>query len=217
MTGLRTLSTPARGAAALGLALAISAAIAAPAAAVDFGTSCRNPDDSYTVSVPRDWYYNERVEGGEVDDVAACRFFSSSDFEIRPATDATGIAISISREATAPRAEGSETTVGGKSATIIESVAGEDGFEPAGTRHYQYWIDMGDDWLVADTSDGPNYVGDYDTNTEVLDAMMGTVTFGTGTLPDTAMGSWGGGWLGLVLGVVLLALAFIAGRATSPK
>lgn len=55
----------------------------------------------------------------------------------------------------------------------------------------------------------------WTTFTQVLDAMMDTLSFGTGKLPDTAMGSWGVDWLGLAAGVVLLALAFIAGRATS--
>ena len=212
---MRSLTTRA---AVLAASTAILLAMAAvPVSATELTHACTNHDDGYTVRLPDGWYHNERVEGGQLDDVAACRFFSPSDFEIRPATDAAGIAISISREASAPSAEDMETEVGGRPAVVLETTAGEGGFEPPGTRHYQYWIDMGDDWLVAGTSDGPNYVGDYAANIEVLQAMMDTLTFGTGTLPDTAMGSWGGGWLGLAAGIILVALGFIAGRATSSR
>lgn len=165
----------------------ILAVVTAPAAAVELGKTCTNSDDGYTVGVPDGWYHNERVEGDGLDDIAACRFFSPSDFEVRPASEASGIAISITREETPPRAEGTETTVGGKRATIIETQVGEDGYEPAGTRHYQYWIDMSADWLVVGTSDGPNYVGGYDDNKAILDAMMESFTFNAASLPDTAM------------------------------
>jgi hypothetical protein len=190
---------------ALGMGFASAGSIATAAAA---DVRCTNQIDGYSLRVPDGWYYNERVEGGEAEDIAACRFLSPSDFEIRPATDANGIAISIGREGTPPRAEGSDTTVGGLPATIIETVAGDDGFEPAGTRHYQYWIDTGDDWLVADTSDAPNYVGDYDANKATLDMVMDGLTFTAAKLPDTSTATQDGSWLALIAGAGLLALAF---------
>lgn len=179
----------------------------APATAVELTQGCTNPDDRYSVDLPRGWYYNEAVDGGESDDVSACRFFSPEDFEVRPASGVAGVAISIGREATAPRAEGRSTTVDGGRAIIVETVTAEDGFEPAGTRHYQYWIDIGADWLVAGTSDGPTWVGDYRENQATLDAMMETLSFRTATLPDTAVPDGAPVPLTLVGGLAMIVLA----------
>jgi LPXTG-motif cell wall-anchored protein len=46
--------------------------------------------------------------------------------------------------------------------------------------------------------------------------MMENLAFAVPKLPDTAKGA-GGSWLALVAGVGLLALAFVAGRATSRR
>jgi hypothetical protein len=184
----------------------LAMAASTPVAAVELTQRCTNPEEGYTVSLPRGWYYNETVEGDGTDDVAACRFFSPDDFEVRPGSGVSDVAIGIGREATAPRAEGEATTVGGKPAIILETEAGDDSFDPAGTRYYQYWIDIGDDWLVATTSDGPTWVGEYEDNKDVLDAMMGTLTFGTTSLPDTALADATSPWP-LAVGGMLLLLA----------
>lgn len=160
-----------------------------PVAATELTQRCTNPEEGYTVSLPRGWYYNETVEADGTDDVAACRFFSPDDFEVRPGSGVSDVAIGIGREATAPRAEGEATTVDGEPAVILETEANEDNFDPAGTRYYQYWIDIGADWLVATTTDAPGWVGEYEDNKAVLDAVMDSLTFGAATpgLPDTAM------------------------------
>lgn len=139
---------------------------------------CTNEQDGYTVAYPDGWWANEFVEGGEVDDVAACRFFAPEEIEIRPASQAAGMAIAIGRQPTAPPLEGEATTVGGREAVVLEGVSTEDGpFDPAGTRTRQYWIELGDEWLVGTTSDGPAWEGDYDENVEILDAMMDSLEF----------------------------------------
>lgn len=186
----------------------VAMAAAMPVAAVELTQRCTNPEEGYTVSLPRGWYYNETVEADGTDDVAACRFFSPDDFEVRPASGVADVAIGIGREATAPRAEGEATTVGGKPATILETEASEESFDPAGTRYYQYWIDIGDEWLVATTSDGPGWVGEYEDNKVVLDAMMRTLTFGTTSLPDTALAEPTSPWP-LAAGGTLLLLATV--------
>jgi len=184
----------------------LAMAAATPVAAVELTQRCTNPEEGYTVSLPRGWYYNETVEADGTDDVAACRFFSPDDFEVRLGSGVSDVAIGIGREATAPRAEGEATTVGGKPAIILETEASDDSFDPAGTRYYQYWVDIGDDWLVATTSDGPTWVGEYEDNKDVLDAMMGTLTFGTTSLPDTALADATSPWP-LAVGGMLLLLA----------
>jgi hypothetical protein len=186
----------------------VAIAAPTPVAAVELTQRCTNPDEGYTVSFPRGWYYNETVEADGIDDVAACRFFSPEDFEVRPASSVADVAVGIGREATAPRAEGEATTVGGRSATILETEAGDDGFDPAGTHYYQYWIDIGDEWLVATTTDGPGWVGSYDVNKDVLDAMMRTMTFGTSSLPDTAVADPTSPWP-LAAGGTLLLMATV--------
>jgi hypothetical protein len=158
-----------------------------PVAAQELGPECTNAELGYAVAFPIGWYVNERVDGGELDDVAACRFFSPQDFEVRPQSEVAGIAISISAQSDGPRG-GTPTTVGGKPAFVTETETQEDGVEPAGTRHYDYWIEIGPDtWLLADTSDAPSSVGDFEDNKMVLDEMMASLTFDAGGLPDTAL------------------------------
>ena len=189
-------------------------AAALPVAAVELTQQCTNPEEGYTVSLPRGWYYNETVEADDTDDVAACRFFSPDDFEVRPGSGVSDVAIGIGREATAPRAEGEATTVGGKPAIILETEANDDSFDPAGTRYYQYWIDVGAEWLVATTTDAPGWVGDYDDNKAVLDAMMDTLSFAPGSLPDTALAMPVNPWpLGAGATLVLLVGAASVRRA----
>jgi hypothetical protein len=169
----------------------LSLASFAPVGAQTLSQECTNPDVDYTVAFPTGWYVNGRVEGGELEDVAACRFFAPQDFEVQPQAGIAGIAVSIGAQSDGPPgALTPETSVGGKPAYVTETTVEQDGIEPAGTRHYDYWVELGPDaWLRAGTSDAPNVVGDYDENKAVLDAMMDSLTFGAETpgLPDTAM------------------------------
>lgn len=203
-----TLTTRAAVLAAVITPVILAMATATPVAAVELTQRCTNPEEGYTVNLPRGWYYNETVEADDTDDVAACRFFSPDDFEVRPGSGVSDVAIGIGREATAPRAEGEATTVGGKPATILETEASNDSFDPAGTRYYQYWIDIGAEWLVATTTDAPGWVGEYEDNKVVLDAMMGTLSFGTTRLPDTALAVPTTRWP-LTAGGTLLVLAAV--------
>ncbi|HYI65719.1 MAG TPA: hypothetical protein VEW95_02220 [Candidatus Limnocylindrales bacterium] len=185
----QALTSSGRLLATIGVAAAALFTMAAPVHAQDLGQDCTNPDDGYSVAYPTGWYANERVEGGEADDVAACRFFSPEEFVVVPASQATNIAVAIGVQQDGPPTSGEQTTVGERPATRIESVAPEGGFEPAGTQTYAYWIDLGDGtWLLASTSDGPNWTGDYEENKATLDAMMESLAFDDGgMLPDTAI------------------------------
>ncbi len=167
----------------------LSVAPVATVGAQTLSQTCTNPDFGYTVAFPAGWYVNASVEGGDLDDVAACRFFSPQDFEVRPQAGIAGVAIAIGGEQSGPSgARTPETTVGGKPAYVTEMTTEEDGFEPAGTRHYDYWIEIGPDtWLVAGTSDAPTSVGEYEANKDTLDAMMDSLIFASPRLPDTAV------------------------------
>lgn len=192
--------------------LALLAASATAVSAQDLTQECSNADVGYGVGFPDGWYVNERVEGGELEDVAACRFFSPQDFEVQPQSGIAGIAIAIGVAGNGPEG-GTATTVGGRAAVVTETTVEEDGVEPAGTRHYDYSIELGpDSWLVAGTSDAPNFVGDYDENKAVLDTMMDSLTFvgsDGGGLPDTSVAAPVGHVPGLI-GLLLLASAGLA-------
>jgi len=167
----------------------LSIAFSAPVGAQTLGWECSNDEFDYTIGVPTGWYANEHVEGGELDDVSGCRFFSPEDFSVQPQSGLADVAIGITPQRTEPEG-GTATTVGGRPAVVTETQTVEDGMEPAGTRHYDYWIELGEGlWLVAGTSDAPNFVGDYEQNRETLDAMMDSLTFDERgvQLPDTAL------------------------------
>jgi hypothetical protein len=205
---------------AISLPLVLILATVAPVAAVDLTQKCSNTDDGYSVSLPRGWYYNERVEGGELDDVAACRFFGPEDFEVTPQAGIGGMAIAMGLGNDGPPGETTpDTTVDGKPAFVTEMTVPEDGVEPAGTRHYDYWIEIGPDaWLVAGTSDAPNLVGDYDENKAVLDAMMDSLRFPVASLPDTALATGPAAPLALAGGLAMILLALVTtGRRRSQR
>jgi hypothetical protein len=205
---------------AISLPLVLTLAAVTPVAAVDLSQQCSNTDDGYSVSLPRGWYYNERVEGGDLEDVAACRFFGPEDFYVAPQAGIGGMAIAIGLGNDGPPGEMTPgTTVDGKPAFVTETTVGEDGLEPAGTRHYDYWIEIGPDaWLVAGTSDAPNFVGDYEENKAVLDAMMDSLRFGVASLPDTALATSPAAPLALASGLAMILLALVAtGRQLSRR
>lgn len=211
----RSIRPPRRLALAL-VAAASTASAATPALAAELGQRCTNPDEGYVVGYPETWLTNDRVEAGALPDVSACRFFGPEPFEVRPASGIGGVGITITTRADDPPAGGRPTTVDGRPAQAVETVAAEDGLEPAGTRSYQVWIEDGTEWLVLTTSDGPTWVGGYEQNRTVLDAMAGSLDFEDRSLPDTAVPARPPmlGWVsGAVVAAILLALGGVrAGR-----
>jgi hypothetical protein len=144
---------------------------------------CENATDGYALDVPSDWYANPRVEGGEgLDDVAACRFFGPTEFEIAPnAGIPPAVAISIQIVADAPPAAGEvvesrDVLVDGSDATVRLVETTSDGFTPAGTLVYEYLVTM-DDGRVLLVGTDSSRDGDFEEHREVLDAMMQTLDF----------------------------------------
>ena len=186
--------------------------------------SCTNPEFGYTVSFPNNWYYNLHVDGGASSDIPACSYFSSEDFELTPGSEPTGVSIGISPGTDEfDASQGEQVTVGGQNAVRYESEVTTPGFE--GT-YYTYVIDMGDGTtLTAQTVD--TWVGPYEENKEILDAMMESLTFGatqgeptdeatptpeaTATqLPDVAMPAPGGGVTATALLTALTGLVALS-------
>ena len=179
--------------------------------------ACTNPEVGYTVNFPNNWYYNTHVAGeGAAEDVEACRYFSSEDFTVTPGSEPTGVSIAISSDHSAFDASADElVTVGGRQAARYESESTTPGFKGM---YYVYSIDLGDGTtLAAQTSD--RWVGDYEENKDILDAMMQSLVFGVQatptpgptTLPDAAASV--GSSLSprtLLLGSVLAAIAVMS-------
>ena len=188
--------------------------------------SCTNPEVGYTVNFPNNWFYNTHVSGeGGAEDVEACRYFSSEDFTVTPGSEPTGVSIGMSRDRSAFDASaGEQTTVGGRDAVRYEAESTTPGFEGM---FYVYSIDLGDGTtLTAQTSD--RWVGDYEENKDILDAMMESLVFGAAAtptpqptatpeptkLPDAAMnapvtGTSGTGVLAIVVAALFMASASV--------
>ena len=144
---------------------------------------CENATDGYALDVPSDWYANPRVEAGEgLDDVAACRFFGPTEFEIAPnAGLPAGVAISVQVVPEAPPPSGEvvesgEMVVDGRDATVRLLETTSEGLTPAGTLVYEYLVVM-DDGRVLLVGTDSSRDGDFEEHRDVLDAMMESLDF----------------------------------------
>lgn len=137
---------------------------------------CANPDSGYVVQFPGSWHTNADGE------VAGCRFFHPSRFEVPARPETLAVAVSLRRErvpfalvtAYGDDAQVEELDVDGHRARRAEYVASGETFLPAGTRVYELAIDLGDETLIATARD----VGDglaFDEAKDVLDRMTETL------------------------------------------
>ncbi len=140
--------------------------------------SCENPEAGYAVRYPEGWHSNP----GDV--ASPCSYFHPEPFEVPEATEALGMAISVSREPVAfNRIAGGdrairvvsreETEVDGRRAIARETEATGDALLPAGVRGYQYLVDLDGETLVASTYDVEGL--DFERNRSVLDRMAETL------------------------------------------
>ncbi|HEX7196035.1 MAG TPA: hypothetical protein VF364_04275 [Candidatus Limnocylindria bacterium] len=153
---------------------------ASSSAARDF-YRCENATDGYALDVPSDWYANPHVEAGEgLDDVAACRFFGPTEFEIAPnAGLPDGVAISIQLSPEAPPAAGTvisstDTTVAGRDATVREVETTSEGPTPPGTHVYEYVVSLADGRFLHASTDSLDET-EFAERRRILDAMMETL------------------------------------------
>lgn len=136
--------------------------------------------DRYTVDYPDGWYANS----GEVA-TDACGWFSPEPFEVEPATelltevfmyiDPVAYEDVLESPGIEEASERSETTVDGFMATRLERPSDGPSIPP-GTIATQYFVELGNgETLIATTYDLEDF--DYETNREVLDAMIETLSF----------------------------------------
>jgi hypothetical protein len=142
---------------------------------------CRNATDGYVVDYPADWYANEAIPAtDELDAVAACRYFASRPFEIRPnAGVPPSVAIGFQLAPEATPVDGSlisreRTVVAGRPATVREFETEDGTFMPPGTRVYEYLIELPSGEVLIVSTDSSRE-GDYAEHRQVLDLMMRTL------------------------------------------
>ena len=182
-----------------GPAAATSAPPSTTAAPPPTYTCAASGSPGYRVRYPRSWYVNDPSE------VRPCGYFHPTPFVVPPATEALGLAITISVEPVAfdraaPEPDqagpGEQITaretlrVGGRRAARLTTRATGDALLPAGTRTVRYVVDTGDgdteQVLVASTTDISD--ADFDDSVEVLGTMVEGLELLT---PDDAVCSAG--------------------------
>lgn len=162
-------------------ATTITTATTATTAAAEPMETCEA--SNYRISYPADWSTNDPAR------VGPCRFFHPEPFVVPVATEALELAVSVGVEAIAydqaqdslgpPAARVRSTedvTVAGRPAVRALVEATGEALLPEGVLSYQYFVDLGDETMVATTMD-ISAAGTFESNRDVLDEMMATVEF----------------------------------------
>ncbi|MEC4804362.1 MAG: hypothetical protein SAJ12_14850 [Jaaginema sp. PMC 1079.18] len=142
---------------------------------------CTNKQIGYSINYPGDWETNS----GNV--VEACQVFDPDVPQLPEATETFDEAVFIR---IAPISLEKITTKGSgqtelsrekadlsndKTAVVIEAESTGQGLLPKGLKSYRYYMEMGEETLIAETFDVEKQ--DYERNKEVLDQMMQTLVF----------------------------------------
>jgi hypothetical protein len=143
---------------------------------------CENTETGYRVRFPAGWYTNTAYAGG----ISACRFFNPGPFVVTAGRPAQGVAVDIGYVPAgsgigrfSPPIWSEEVTVAGRPAVRAEwAGTGQEGSQTTWALRYDYVVSLGDDrttgpYLWASTTYG--HAGEYDTNRDVLDAMMQSI------------------------------------------
>ena len=142
--------------------------------------TCEAP--TFRVDYPGDWHVNDPAED------APCRWVHPSPFRLPEATDATHLAIHLRYESGSPAAlaeataltasvvDRRDTKVDGRAAVRLSARATGAGLLPEGTRTLSWFLDAGPRTLVGTTSSTARE-DRFEAYSEVLDAMMASVTF----------------------------------------
>lgn len=147
----------------------------------DSTRQCTGGGGKYIVHYPASWF---TVDHGPV----PCRFFHPEPFALPESTEAPGIAINVQLapapfdaivpvqgaagfEETLDRLSGART---GHQAVRVESRSRVAGILPAGTRRLTWYLEAGEETLVATTSDHAS-AGVFAANAEVLDRIVAAI------------------------------------------
>jgi hypothetical protein len=142
------------------------------------GKTCSNKQIGYTISYPADWETNS----GNV--VEACQVFDPDVPQLPENSETFDEAVFI-RLAQAPFEQITAKGIGQTellrqkaslkkdTALVIEAESTGQGLLPKGIRSYSYFIEMGNETLIAETFDVEGQ--DYQRNKAILDQMMQTL------------------------------------------
>ncbi len=149
-------------------------------------SQCEHSTGQYQVHLPSGWWTNREFEDHELGDIAACRFFAPTEFDVTtgdheaPMPDGASIWMEFLDGGCVgyinPVLESRQTTVDGHPAAASELAEGKLEPNPAGT--YQYVVNLkvdlacedGGQYIYAFTK--PDFPGDYEENKAALDQMM---------------------------------------------
>lgn len=156
--------------------------------------ACENEELGYEVDYPEDWWANERIEPDQptLTPIPECMYFAREPVDLQPnAGLPAGLAVHFDvregQEALDPELMESygevlgrdEDTVDDRPAVAWETeVTNGMSFTPAGSRTYQYVIELEDgSQLVAITDSVHQDEEDYEATKPILDAMMDSLEF----------------------------------------
>jgi len=145
----------------------------------ELGQTCTNKQIGYTIGYPEDWQTNT----GNV--LEACQVFDPNlpqtsaqtatfdeavfirlaQISLEKITDKNNTQTELSRE--------KALLQNNKTAVVIEAKATGQGLLPKGIQSYRYYVEMGDETLIAETFDVEGQ--DYQRNKAILDQMMQTL------------------------------------------
>jgi hypothetical protein len=148
--------------------------------------TCENAETGYRVDYPQGWL----VTADQTPDITVrCELFDPEPASIDSVREPMGVAVFLMTESVPyerlieDALQGQEktvisrdeVTVAGRSAVAAETRLTEDGpMSEAGRQSYAYYVDLGEQTLVASTHDSGEQR--YERNKAVLDAMMGSLT-----------------------------------------
>ena len=151
---------------------------------VDVAATCTNDDLGYTIDYPDGWWAN----GGDV--APPCSYFNPEPIELPEASEPPPTAARVDVEPVAfERVVGEQlgreilsredVQVAGRPAARLEFESTGEALLDAGTRLYQYVVDLGGgEVLIATTQEADDL--DYERNKQVLDAMVESLELSTG-------------------------------------
>jgi len=140
---------------------------------------CVAAEQGYELRYPENWFKND---AGIAE---PCRFFHPEPFTVEAGTEVAGIAVSArlhpaSSEQVTPPPGGSPaartverrpTTIDGRAAVRVVTLAAGSALRPEGTRAVTWFVDASNGTFVATTSEAAS-AGRYEDHVEVLDAMV---------------------------------------------
>lgn len=164
----------------------------APAVLPDGWESCANEVVGYSIGYPGEWFTTD-VLNGEQDPRYACRWFDPAPFDESGNVVSEGFAYPLEvgvrigglDDVLADETTGGvqvlmteDTTVGGRRAVRLEVEFGDGPILPAGTRLYEYLIELTpESTLRIFTADQPGVAWTFDENRSIVDLAASTIRF----------------------------------------